>query len=162
LLADVRGAEHGGAPGLNQHTARRRTGEAALDLHRPQLVGFSLIVTHGSNASGTRAGAKQNCCATDQCCASVPVAALWIFNSLHFPLSPIPYYLLPIPYILPCAVNIQARIPFCMCMRLAACCKTTLCGPSITSSVTSSPRWAGRQCMKNVPFCACDMSLPFT
>ena len=29
---------------------------------------------------------------------------------------------------------------------------TTLCGPSITSSVTSSPRCAGRQCMKNAPF----------
>ena len=35
-------------------------------------------------------------------------------------------------------------MPFCTCMRLAACCTTTLCGPSITSSVTSSPRRAGQ------------------
>src|SRR5713226_1997070 len=29
------------------------------------------------------------------------------------------------------------------CMRLAACCHTTDWGPSMTSAVTSSPRWAG-------------------
>ena len=32
------------------------------------------------------------------------------------------------------------------CMRLAACCHTTLRGPSTTSALISSPRWAGRQC----------------
>src|SRR3954468_6786237 len=31
------------------------------------------------------------------------------------------------------------------CSRFAACCHTRLAGPSSTSSVTSSPRWAGRQ-----------------
>ncbi len=34
------------------------------------------------------------------------------------------------------------------CMRLPACCHTTDCGPSMTSAATSSPRCAGRQCMK--------------
>ena len=53
---------------------------------------------------------------------------------------------------LPLRPKSQARMPFCTCMRLAACWTTTLCGPSITSSVTSSPRWAGRQCMKTAPF----------
>ena len=31
------------------------------------------------------------------------------------------------------------------CMRFSACCQTTDRGPSRTSAVTSSPRWAGRQ-----------------
>ena len=44
--------------------------------------------------------------------------------------------------------RIQASRPFWTCMRLAASATTTLCGPSITPSVTSSPRRAGRQCMK--------------
>ena len=43
----------------------------------------------------------------------------------------------------------QARIAFCACSRFSASSKTTECGPSITASVTSSPRWAGRQCMKS-------------
>ena len=30
--------------------------------------------------------------------------------------------------------------------RLAACCQTRDCGPSMTAAATSSPRWAGRQC----------------
>ena len=42
----------------------------------------------------------------------------------------------------------QARMPFCACRRFSASSNTTDCGPSITSSVTSSPRCAGRQCMK--------------
>jgi hypothetical protein len=42
----------------------------------------------------------------------------------------------------------QARRPFCTCILLAASSTTRLCGPSMTSSVTSSPRRAGRQCMK--------------
>ena len=41
----------------------------------------------------------------------------------------------------------QQRIAFCMCKRFSASSRTTDCGPSMTSSVTSSPRWAGRQCM---------------
>ncbi len=34
------------------------------------------------------------------------------------------------------------------CRRLWAWGKTRLCGPSTTEAVTSSPRWAGRQCRK--------------
>ena len=41
----------------------------------------------------------------------------------------------------------QARMPFWACRRFSASSNTTDCGPSITSSVTSSPRCAGRQCM---------------
>ena len=55
----------------------------------------------------------------------------------------------------------QAINPFCTCMRLAACVTTTLCGPSITSSVTSSPRRAGRQCM-NIASGQCAMSAALT
>ncbi len=36
---------------------------------------------------------------------------------------------------------------FCACNRLPACWNTTLCAPSSTASVTSSPRCAGKQCM---------------
>ena len=39
------------------------------------------------------------------------------------------------------------RMAFCMCRRFSASSNTTDCGPSMTSSVTSSPRCAGRQCM---------------
>ena len=41
----------------------------------------------------------------------------------------------------------QARMPFCACKRFSASSQTADCGPSITPAVTSSPRWAGRQCM---------------
>ena len=34
------------------------------------------------------------------------------------------------------------------CIRFPACRQTTDCGPSMTSALTSSPRCAGRQCMK--------------
>src|SRR5438105_19267 len=44
--------------------------------------------------------------------------------------------------------NISASRAICAYRRLPACWKTTDRGPSMTSSVTSSPRWAGRQCMK--------------
>ena len=40
------------------------------------------------------------------------------------------------------------RTAFCTWSRFSASSKTTDCGPSITSAATSSPRWAGRQCMK--------------
>ena len=40
--------------------------------------------------------------------------------------------------------------------------KTTDRGPSNTSSVTSSPRWAGRQCMKIASLSAASISRAFT
>src|SRR5256714_179672 len=43
---------------------------------------------------------------------------------------------------------------FCVCRRFSASSHTTLCGPSITSAATSSPRCAGRQCMKSASFFA--------
>src|SRR4249920_3420628 len=45
----------------------------------------------------------------------------------------------------------QARMAFCTCSRFSASSHTTDCGPSITAAVISSPRWAGRQCMKMAP-----------
>ena len=48
----------------------------------------------------------------------------------------------------------QARMPFWACRRFSASSKTADCGPSMTSSVTSSPREAGRQCMKIASFSA--------
>jgi len=48
----------------------------------------------------------------------------------------------------PCYTPNNERInAFCTCRRFSACSKTSDCGPSITSAVTSSPRWAGRQCI---------------
>lgn len=41
----------------------------------------------------------------------------------------------------------HANIPFWAWRRFSASSQTTERGPSITSSATSSPRWAGRQCM---------------
>ena len=45
------------------------------------------------------------------------------------------------------APSSQTMIAFCTCRRFSAWSKTTERGPSITSSVISSPRWAGRQCI---------------
>ena len=42
----------------------------------------------------------------------------------------------------------QTSTAFCACRRFSASSNTTDCGPSSTASVTSSPRCAGRQCMK--------------
>ena len=56
----------------------------------------------------------------------------------------------------------QARMPFCACRRFSASSKTTDCGPSMTSSVTSSPRWAGRQCMKIASVAAALISAALT
>src|SRR5262245_62772467 len=56
----------------------------------------------------------------------------------------------------------QAKMPFCAWRRFSASSNTTDCGPSITSSVTSSPRWAGRQCMKIASGLASDISLALT
>lgn len=41
----------------------------------------------------------------------------------------------------------QRRMPFWTWRRFSASSNTTDCGPSKTSDVTSSSRWAGRQCM---------------
>src|SRR3954464_255731 len=56
----------------------------------------------------------------------------------------------------------QARMPFCACRRFSASSNTTDCGPSITTSVTSSPRWAGRQCMNSASGLASDISFELT
>src|SRR5271165_6368466 len=56
----------------------------------------------------------------------------------------------------------QAKMPFWACNRFSASSNTTDCGPSITSSVTSSPRCAGRQCMNNAFGLASDMSRALT
>ena len=52
----------------------------------------------------------------------------------------------------------DARSERTLCMRLAACSQTSDAGPSITSAATSSPRWAGRQCMNTAPGPAAAMS----
>ena len=41
---------------------------------------------------------------------------------------------------------VRARSAFAMCIRFSASSQTTECGPSMTASVTSRPRSAGRQC----------------
>ena len=46
---------------------------------------------------------------------------------------------------------------FCAWRRFSASSHTTLCGPSITSAVTSYPRSAGRQCMKSASGLASDI-----
>ena len=56
----------------------------------------------------------------------------------------------------------QAITPFCAWRRFSASSKTTDCGPSMTSSVTSSPRWAGRQCMKMASLAAAAMRRALT
>ena len=56
----------------------------------------------------------------------------------------------------------QRRIAFCTCSRFSASSKTTEFGPSITSLVTSSPRCAGRQCMKSAEGFAAAISAAFT
>jgi preprotein translocase subunit SecA len=52
--------------------------------------------------------------------------------------------------------------PFCACSRFSASSNTTLCGPSITSAATSSPRCAGRQCWKIASGAACAISFAST
>ena len=39
----------------------------------------------------------------------------------------------------------HSRTDFCACRRFSASSQISDCGPSITPSTTSSPRWAGRQ-----------------
>src|SRR5665213_2426393 len=56
----------------------------------------------------------------------------------------------------------HARMPFCACRRFSAASNATDCGPAITSSVTSSPRWAGRQCMNSASGFANAISLALT
>jgi len=43
----------------------------------------------------------------------------------------------------------RSSTAFCACKRFSAWSKTMLRSPSRTSSVISSPRWAGRQCITN-------------
>ena len=45
----------------------------------------------------------------------------------------------------------QASSAFWACSRFSASSQTTLCGPSITAAVISSPRCAGRQCSTTQP-----------
>ena len=54
------------------------------------------------------------------------------------------------------------RMPFWTWRRFSASSNTTDCGPSMTSAVTSSPRWAGRQCMNTASGLASFMSRAFT
>src|SRR5208282_3752281 len=56
----------------------------------------------------------------------------------------------------------QTITAFCACSRFSAWSSTTERGPSSTSSVISSPRWAGRQCMTSAPFRACFISASLT
>ena len=62
----------------------------------------------------------------------------------------------------PPAPRHQVMMPFCTCRRFSASSKTTEREPSITSSLTSSPRWAGRQCMKSASGAARAISAAFT
>src|SRR5205823_1661791 len=56
----------------------------------------------------------------------------------------------------------QVSSAFCAGNRFSAWSNTALCGPSITSSVISSPRWAGRQCSTMAPGAAAPSSLALT
>ena len=56
----------------------------------------------------------------------------------------------------------NASAPRAAWRRLWPCWNTALCGPSITSAVTSSPRYAGRQCMKIAPGAAFDIAVSST
>ena len=56
----------------------------------------------------------------------------------------------------------QRITAFCACRRFSASSKITERGPSITALVTSSSRWAGRQCMKSASGPAFSMSASFT
>jgi sulfate adenylyltransferase len=51
---------------------------------------------------------------------------------------------------------------FCACRRFSASSKTTELGPSMTEEVTSSSRWAGRQCMKSASGLALAISASLT
>src|SRR5207249_6060030 len=56
----------------------------------------------------------------------------------------------------------RARIAFCAWSRFSAWSKTIDCGPSITSSVISRPRCAGRQCITRASGFARSRSFAFT
>lgn len=56
----------------------------------------------------------------------------------------------------------QRRIAFCACRRFSASSKITEFGPSMMLDVTSSPLWAGRQCMNNVSALAPAISVSST
>ena len=56
----------------------------------------------------------------------------------------------------------RRRIAFCAWSRFSAWSKTTDCGLSMTSSVISRPRWAGRQCITRASSLACFIRAEFT
>jgi hypothetical protein len=68
----------------------------------------------------------------------------------------------PRPDIGHCARRHQAKMPFWACRRFSASSNTTDCGPSITSSETSSPRCAGKQCMNSASGLALAISRALT
>ncbi len=56
----------------------------------------------------------------------------------------------------------QAITAFWACMRFSASSQMTDCGPSMTASVTSSPRCAGRQCRNKASLLAAAISASLT
>src|ERR1700741_2410484 len=64
------------------------------------------------------------------------------------------HYFVYLPFHLTFPNSKNSRRAFCVCSRFSASSHTTLCGPSITAAATSSPRCAGRQCMKSASFFA--------
>ena len=56
----------------------------------------------------------------------------------------------------------QRMIAFWACRRFSASSKITEWGPSMTALVTSSLRWAGRQCMNSAPGLARAIRSSFT
>jgi hypothetical protein len=59
-------------------------------------------------------------------------------------------------------VSSSSSRAFWACRRFSASSHTTLSGRSITEAVTSSPRWAGRQCMNSASLLARAMSSSLT
>src|SRR5690554_2298636 len=64
-------------------------------------------------------------------------------------------------YALEC-LRSQASRAFWACRRFSASSQITLCGPSMTSAVTSKPRSAGRQCRNRALGAARAISCAFT
>ena len=77
----------------------------------------------------------------------VLIGASYMLNDLCFHLSFVAVFLL---------------FAYSYFKRFSASSQTTLSGRSITEAVTSSPRWAGRQCMNRASSCALAMSASLT
>ena len=58
--------------------------------------------------------------------------------------------------------TIIAKSAFCACSRFSASSQAAELGPHNTSSVISSPQWAGRQCSTTWPGAAARRSAAFT